>query len=214
MKLWLICSYEGATGAQSCTHEDYLRARRAALSEACVPTGEKPLQSEGRAVYISHAPCARISAEALCPGAALTVRGELAEMEAETAPFADAALPLSLRMSLEARKGAAKKAALERAKAFVAALEQDGRDCVLFSHASTIPALLDALRLRGYVARRSKLGAVCPGERILVTSRVAHCGGCGHNCMLSNPGCGVGRDKARRAGIPFTTGESNGTDKR
>lgn len=214
MKLWLICSYEGETPAQSCTHEDYLRARRASLSTARVPEGEKPLQSEGRAVYVSGVPAARLSAEALCPGAALSVREELAECKADSAPLAEKALPMALRVSLEAPKGAAKKAAFEKAKAFVAELEQDGRDCVLFSHASTIPILLDALRLRGYVAQRSKLGAIGPGERILVTSRVAHCGGCGHNCMLSNPGCGVGRDKARRAGIAFSTGEEHGTDKR
>ena len=214
MKLWLICSYEGETPAQSCTHEDYLRARREALNEAHVPEGEKPLQSAGRAVYVSGTPAAKLSAEALCPGAPLNVREELGEMEAAHAPFAGTALPLSLRASLEAPKGEARKAAMERAKAFIHELEEDGRDAILFSHAASIPILLDALRLRGYVAQRSSLGAISPGERILVTSRAAHCGGCGHNCMLSNPGCGVGRDKARRAGIAFSTGEEDGTDKR
>ncbi len=75
---------------------------------------------------------------------------------------------------------------------------------------------MDAFRVRGYCFARSELGAVRPGERILVTSRTAHCGGCGHNCMLSSPGCGIGRDKAQRAGIPYTMklGEDHGTDKK
>ena len=39
-----------------------------------------------------------------------------------------------------------------------------------------------------------------PLERFLVSRREEHCGGCQHNCFLSNPGCGVGREKAMRAG--------------
>ena len=68
-----------------------------------------------------------------------------------------------------------------------------------------VALLMDALRRRGCCFNRFYTGAVRPLERILATSRTAHCGGCGHNCMLSNPGCGVGRDKAHRAGIPFKT---------
>ena len=44
----------------------------------------------------------------------------------------------------------------------------------------------------------ASFGALMPGERIRVTERSDHCGGCQHNCLLKNPGCGVGKDKAAR----------------
>ena len=36
------------------------------------------------------------------------------------------------------------------------------------------------------------------GGDCVISEKEAHCGGCGHNCFLSNPGCGVGREKALR----------------
>ena len=58
--------------------------------------------------------------------------------------------------------------------------------------------LLRALERRRCVIRRAQSGAIRPGERIRVTERSDHCGGCQHNCLLKNPGCGVGKDKAAR----------------
>ena len=58
--------------------------------------------------------------------------------------------------------------------------------------------LLRALEKRRCVIRRAQSGAIQPGERIRVTERSDHCGGCQHNCLLKNPGCGVGKDKAAR----------------
>jgi hypothetical protein len=185
------------------TAEQYRAARREALNAAAIPEGERPLSSEGRKVYISSAPCAMTTAEALCPGADYTVHTGLNEAEPVSSPLSAAALSPALRARLHAPRGEAKEAARKRAEALIAELEKDGRDCVLFSHPGQIPLLMDALRRRGYCFNRFYSGAVRPLERILATSRTAHCGGCAHNCMLSNPGCGVGRDKARRAGIPF-----------
>ena len=65
-------------------------------------------------------------------------------------------------------------------------------DCILTAE------LLDRARPRGYTMARTGIFAFRPWERILLTKRSAHCGGCRHNCRLSNPGCGVGRDKAAR----------------
>ena len=203
--VWLICSAEGPMPEGALTGEEYRAARREAMKTAAVPEGEKPLHGEGRRICISGAPCARISAEALCPGAEYAVRAELDEAEPHPGFLSDTALPPALRAFLDAPRGEAKRAARKRAEALIAELEKDGRDCVLFSHPGQIPLLMDALRRRGCCFNRFYTGAVRPLERILATSRTAHCGGCGHNCMLSNPGCGVGRDKARRAGIPFKT---------
>ena len=213
MKLWIVCSAEGAMPTGALNGEAYRAARRTALSTAS-PQDARPFQAAGRPVYISTSPSARLSAQALCPGAAFTVHEGLNEAEPMPGLFASLALPASLRARLDAPRGEARKAAGRRAAALVAELEKAGDDCVLFSHPAQIPLLMDALRLRGYCFRRTELGAVRPGERILATSRSDHCGGCAHNCMLSDPGCGVGRDKAARAGIRYgkKSGEANGTD--
>ena len=68
----------------------------------------------------------------------------------------------------------------------------------MVSHPGFIALLLDRLRVRGYCVARTGLGRVQPLERLLLTRRDMHCGGCAHNCLLSNPGCGIGRDKAAR----------------
>ena len=68
----------------------------------------------------------------------------------------------------------------------------------MVSHPGFIALLLDRLRVRGYCVARTGLGRVQPLERLLLTRRDMHCGGCGHNCLLTNPGCGIGRDKAAR----------------
>ena len=205
MTVWLICSAEGPMPKGALTGEEYRAARRDAMTTAAVPEGEKPLKGEDRRICISSASCARISAEALCPDAEYTVCAGLDEAEPISGLLPDTALPPALCAFLDAPRGEAKRAARKRAEALIAELEKDGRDCVLFSHPGQIPLLMDALRRRGCCFNRFYTGAVRPLERILATSRTAHCGGCGHNCMLSNPGCGVGRDKAHRAGIPFKT---------
>lgn len=71
-------------------------------------------------------------------------------------------------------------------------------DCVIVAPSGILRFLLRALEKRRCVIRRAQSGAILPGERIRVTERSDHCGGCQHNCLLKNPGCGVGKDKAAR----------------
>lgn len=216
MKLWIVCSTEGKMPAGAMNSEEYRAARLAALSAGTAEEGAKPLRREGRAVYISHAPAARLSAEALCPGGDYIAHAALDELEPSAGPLSRTPLPLSLRARLDAPRGDRLRAGRAEAESLAEELERRGQDCILFSHPGRIPLLMDAFRLRGYCFGRSEIGSIRPGERILVTSRAAHCGGCGHNCMLSSPGCGIGRDKAQRAGIPYTMklGEADGTDKK
>ena len=216
MKLWLICSAESPMAPGPYRSADYRDARRQAMACTEIPAGEKPLRAEGRPVYISSAPSARRSAEALCPGSTPILHEGLDEAFGENGAFPNAALPLGLRGFLERPRGHALEEAQARAEALVALLAEEDRDCVLFSHPAQLPLIMDALRRRGYCFNRSNLGAIRPLERILATRRDAHCGGCSHNCLLSAPGCGVGRDKAERAGIPYVKklGENDGTDKK
>ena len=71
-------------------------------------------------------------------------------------------------------------------------------DSVIVAPPGILRFLLRALEKRRCVIRRAQSGAIHPGERIRVTERSDHCGGCQHNCLLKNPGCGVGKDKAAR----------------
>ena len=216
MKLWLICSAESPMAPGPYSTADYREARRQAMTCTEIPAVRKPLRAEGRPVYISSAPSARRSAEVLCPGCTPIPHEGLDEAFGKGGVFPDTALPLGLRAFLDKPRGQALKESQARADALVALLWEEDRDCVLFSHPGQLPLLMDALRRRGFCFNRSNLGAIRPLERILATGRDAHCGGCSHNCLLSAPGCGVGLDKAQRAGIPYVKklGENDGTDKK
>jgi len=79
-----------------------------------------------------------------------------------------------------------------------------GGDYVLITYPAFLSVLLKRLRIHNYVVQRTGFMKIQPYEWFLVSSKEAHCGGCQHNCFLSNPGCGVGRDKAARKGLPFS----------
>ena len=86
----------------------------------------------------------------------------------------------------------------QRANRVAEALLKSQVDCVVVAPPNLLRFLLRALEKRRCVIRRGQSGAIQPGEHIRVTERSDHCGGCQHNCLLSNPGCGVGKDKASR----------------
>ena len=71
-------------------------------------------------------------------------------------------------------------------------------DCVIVAPPGILHFLLRALEKRRCVIRRGQAGAIRPGEPTRVRERSDHCGGCQHNCLLKNPGCGVGKEKASR----------------
>ncbi len=80
-------------------------------------------------------------------------------------------------------------------------LEERGEDAVLVSHERRILVLLELLRKRKYQIRRGSVIRLAPLERVLAAKQILTCGGCMHNCQLINPGCAIGRDKARRYGV-------------
>ena len=88
--------------------------------------------------------------------------------------------------------------ALIRRACSLLSLCADMQDPVLISGPDFLTLLLDCARSKGYVVGRSELGPIKPLEQIVLSRREEHCGGCGHNCFLSSPGCGVGKDKAAR----------------
>ncbi len=80
----------------------------------------------------------------------------------------------------------------------VEALFRDAGDVILVTYPVFLEAMLERFRIRDWVIARSEVGKIKPLERLILSRKDEHCGGCGHNCFLSNPGCGIGRDKAMR----------------
>ncbi len=90
---------------------------------------------------------------------------------------------------------------VRRGEELLRLLEERGDDAVLISHERRILVLLNLLKKRNYQIRRGSLIRLAPMERILAAKQILTCGGCMHNCQLINPGCAIGKDKARRAGV-------------
>lgn len=85
---------------------------------------------------------------------------------------------------------------LKRVTEFVLMLEKEERDCIVVSRGLTMAALKTVLRGRGYCLEGGGLVPE-PLERVRATKRSQHCGGCAHNCLLSEAKCDTGKNKAR-----------------
>ena len=96
------------------------------------------------------------------------------------------------------RQPESREAVIARADALIRKLEDAGGDSLLITYPIFLAELLDRFRVHNYVVQRGGLFRFQPLEKIVVSRKDEHCGGCQHNCFLSNPGCGVGRDKAMR----------------
>ncbi len=206
MKIWIICTgeKEGLWPAR-CDAAGFEALTQRALEEDPGPREEKKLPWAGKAVLLAPCPAARKTAGLCVEG------GELRE-EALLAPVrprawrtgGEAPVWLWRRMAAWQRRSGGKaqdesrREISARAEALIRRLEREGQDCVLVADCILTAELLDRARPRGYTMARTGIFAFRPWERILLTKRSAHCGGCRHNCLLSNPGCGVGRDKAAR----------------
>ena len=160
--------------------------------------------ANGRKVYISQHAAARETSERLIPGAAAETEPLLDEIPLKSAQ-SGRKLPLWLwrvlvwiRGLFGLALGESGRESRKKADALIDRLEKTGADCILVSHPRRIAALCDALRVRGYCVQRTGLGRIKPFEQLLLSRRDEHCGGCAHNCLLSNPGCNIGRDKAGR----------------
>ena len=147
----------------------------------------KPISAAGRPVYAAPE-CAAYAKAVFQDVGTITVEPRLNE-----APDGGLLWRLGLRNA-----GESAREVKQRANLVAEALLKSQVDCVIVAPTNVLRFLLRALEKRRCVIRRAQSGAIRPGERIRVTERFDHCGGCQHNCLLSNPGCGVGKDKAAR----------------
>ncbi len=201
MRIWMICSGEAAAELPArCTLAEYNALCEHALDGGIPAAPARRVAANGRRVYCSPRLSARETAEAVVTDADVRIEELLDELPRPT-DARGRTLPLWLwRLWLWLRRifGADRAAGRKRADSLIDRLEQAGGDCVLISHPMMLAALIDALRLRGYCVQRTGFGAIRPFEQMLLSRRDEHCGGCQHNCLLSNPGCNIGRDKAAR----------------
>ena len=89
--------------------------------------------------------------------------------------------------------------AITRAREFLDKIERDGSDVIAISHEHFLKLLFKQLRKRGYQIKRSNLFKIDYLEKAIASKRSDRCGGCTHDCQLSNPGCDIGREKALRS---------------
>ena len=89
-----------------------------------------------------------------------------------------------------------------RADQLIERLEKEDENAILITHGFFMSVLIRRFRRRKrYEIYRSGTFVIAPLEKVKITDRQPHCGGCSHNCLLEKAGCLIGQDKARRAGI-------------
>ena len=99
------------------------------------------------------------------------------------------------------RQPETRSAAGTRAGDMIDLAEREGKDCVLLARGLFLKTLRDTLYRRGYCIQGGGF-RIRPLDRIRATKQTLHCGGCIHNCMLDNPGCGIGKVKAAERRSP------------
>lgn len=183
--------------------------REAAMS-VCPPYDGKRFNAEGKTVLIAEGRPALDTAEKILLPCEWSVDELLNEIPLRS--FTDTERSFTERQWLkraaaqrkqgDARQPESDAAAKERADRLVEKLS--GGDFILITYPVFLSVLLDRLRVHDYVVQRTGFMRIQPYEWFLISQKEAHCGGCVHNCFLGNPGCGVGRDKAARKGVPYT----------
>lgn len=175
------------------------------------PIGISRADAESYAVYTGTAPAAIQTAEALFTRTAPPVRTPLLD-EIPSRSFRDTArrYPLWLWDALarlqwrfgSSRQPETKRDTLLRAREAIALAEISAADCVLIVPPRFLRVLAGELERRGYcVEGLPSFGDPKPLDRVRAMKQDAHCGGCIHNCLLANPGCGIGLTKAKDRGI-------------
>ncbi len=207
MKVWiLVCGAAERPLPKRCTGAAFEKALAAEAESGIGPYTGRTMKTAGRAVYLAPGRRAYETAERVISGAEPVVEPLLAPIPYRAWKDTEAEHPLWLwRMmarrqahSGDPRQPESRATSIARAEELIKKLEAEGRDCLLVLDGDFLSLLLDRLRRHGYASQRSGIGHWQPLERILASKRETHCGGCAHNCLLANPGCGIGRDKAKR----------------
>ena len=147
-----------------------------------LPENTKKGNAAAYRVYTGTGPEGGATAEAL-----FSLAGE----PTRTALLDDAPAGAGLREKL-----AAQNAARRRTGEFLDRIEQEELDSVVICGRQSLSALKAVLRRRGYLLEGGSL-IPQPLERMRATKRSLHCGGCAHNCLLSEAKCEKGRNRLK-----------------
>ena len=188
----------------ACDAAGFARALERERACGIAPVERSRSSAADYVVYTGTTPAARQTAELLFElPEAPTVTPLLDDVPLR--PFRDTQkpLPLWLWRSLGRAQWAAgsgrqvesRGETLRRVGELLDQLEAAGRDCVLISRGLTMQTLKTVLRRRGYCLEGGDLRPT-PLERVRATKRELHCGGCAHNCLLSEAKCQTGKNKA------------------
>ena len=177
----------------------------AANSESVSPV-EHRINPAGRTVLLGEGRLARSTAEQVLTPAALHTEPLLNEIPVRSFADGEKLLPFEKwmkkaarqRKTADPRQPESHAEVIARADKLIEKLEADFPNALLITYPLFLTELLDRFRIHNYVIQRSGLFRAEPLEKIVVSRKDEHCGSCQHNCFLSNPGCGIGRDKANR----------------
>ena len=200
MSMLILCTGKPLSPLEgSYTSAAFDEAAAAVIRSAAEAPSERRISPGGRDVYIGEGFLARSTAEQILEPCELHVEPLLNEIGVRSFSDSDHPLPAEkwLRKAAAQRK-AGREDVATRADMLIRKLEEAGGDSLLITYPIFLAELLDRFRVHNYVVQRGGLFRFQPLEKIVVSRKDEHCGGCQHNCFLSNPGCGVGRDKAMR----------------
>ena len=207
MSMLILCTGKPLSPLEgSYTSAAFDEAAAAVIRSAAEAPSERRISPGGRDVYIGEGLLARSTAEQILEPCELHVEPLLNEIGVRSFSDSDRPLPAEkwLRKAAAQRKAGdprqpeSREDVAARADMLIRKLEEAGGDSLLITYPIFLAELLDRFRVHNYVVQRGGLFRFQPLEKIVVSRKDEHCGGCQHNCFLSNPGCGVGRDKAMR----------------
>jgi len=172
----------------------------------CPPPAGRKINPADRTVYLAEGNLAAATADRMLESCSPVIEPQLNEVTVRSFCDTDSRYDVSVwlrkaagqRRRADPRQPESQKQIRARADALILKLAKDGGDCILVTGPLFLTELLDRFRVQNYIVQRSGIFRIQPLEKFVISEKEAHCGGCGHNCFLSNPGCGVGRDKAQR----------------
>ncbi len=195
------------TPPRRCSSAGFEAACKEYAETGIVPCREKALDPRGRSIYVSEERRCLETAAALFGDIALTATPLL--NDPPLSAFTDTAreLPFSLWRGMaylqwlfgNKRQKESRAESRKRAGSIIDRILSAGENAIVIADERMLSLLIAELKSRRYQIRRGGLIRIDHLERIIASDNEPHCGGCMYNCRLANPGCMIGRDKAKRA---------------
>ena len=207
MSMLILCTGKPLSPLEgSYSSSEFDAAVAASFASPVEAPSERKIAPGGRIIYLAEGAPARSTADQLLTPGEYQVEPLLNEISVRSFTDTEKRFPSekwlkkasAQRKSADPRQPESRAEVIARADLLIQKLEDAGGDSLLITYPLFLAEFLDRLRVHNYVVQRSGVFRIQPLEKIVVSRKDEHCGGCQHNCFLSNPGCGVGRDKAMR----------------